>query len=97
MLTKKDAKSQLLRWTLLLQEFNLEICDKKGTKNVVTDHLSKLSNSKYEDVPINNDFLYDRLIAFIRAEAPYFAHFTDYLEESNSGMTKELEEVDAQA
>lgn len=57
---------------LLLQEFDLEICDKKGTKNMVADHLSSISGDKYEDVPINDDFPYDRLIAFIRTEAPQF-------------------------
>ena len=29
LLTKKDAKPHLLRWILLLQEFDLEIKDKK--------------------------------------------------------------------
>jgi hypothetical protein len=29
LLTKKDAKPWLIRWILLLQEFNLEIKDKK--------------------------------------------------------------------
>ncbi|GJY25639.1 reverse transcriptase domain-containing protein [Tanacetum coccineum] len=37
---KQDAKPRLMRWILLLQEFNIEIKHKKGTKNVVTDHLS---------------------------------------------------------
>jgi hypothetical protein len=33
LLTKKDAKPRLIRWILLLQEFYLEIKDKKGVEN----------------------------------------------------------------
>jgi hypothetical protein len=32
LLTKKDAKPQLIRWILLLQEFHIEIRDKKGKR-----------------------------------------------------------------
>ena len=32
LLTKKDAKPRLIRWILLLQEFNLEIKDKSGKR-----------------------------------------------------------------
>jgi hypothetical protein len=35
LLAKKDAKPRLIHWILLLQEFDVEICDKKGVENVV--------------------------------------------------------------
>nr|GEV94756.1 hypothetical protein [Tanacetum cinerariifolium] len=46
---KKDAKARLLRWILLLQEFDFKVIDKKGAENYATDHLSRLENP-YENV-----------------------------------------------
>ncbi|CAA7027439.1 unnamed protein product [Microthlaspi erraticum] len=55
LLTKKDAKPRLLRWILLLQEFDLEIKDKKGIDNGVADHLSRMKID--DDVPLDDTYL----------------------------------------
>ena len=46
LMTKKDAKHRLVRWVVLLQEFDVEIQDKKGSENMVADHLSRLETPK---------------------------------------------------
>ncbi|KAM2715235.1 hypothetical protein EV2_044869 [Malus domestica] len=59
LLTKKDAKPHLMRWILLLQKFDLEIRDKKGSENVVTDHLSRIVDENHGDgqiLPFNESF-----------------------------------------
>ena len=46
LLTKADSKPRLIRWILLLQEFDLVNKDKKGSENLVADHLSRLVNEE---------------------------------------------------
>jgi hypothetical protein len=75
LLTKKDAKPHLLRWILLLQEFDLEIKDKKGVENTVVDHLSRMPISNTHDLPIN-DFLCDDMLLKVTDSSP-FCHKVD--------------------
>nr|GEW01431.1 reverse transcriptase domain-containing protein [Tanacetum cinerariifolium] len=54
LLNKQDAKTRLLRWVLLLQEFDITIIDKKGSENLAANHLSRLENP-HQDVLENKD------------------------------------------
>nr|GEW40573.1 reverse transcriptase domain-containing protein [Tanacetum cinerariifolium] len=59
LLSKQDAKPRLIRWVLLLQEFDIIICDKKGTENLAVNHLSRLENPHmdvFENKDINENF-----------------------------------------
>ncbi|KAK1697274.1 hypothetical protein QYE76_013971 [Lolium multiflorum] len=61
LMTKKDAKPRLIRWVLLLQEFDLHIVDRKGADNPVADNLSRLENIAYDPVPVNDSFPNEQL------------------------------------
>ena len=79
LITKKDAKPRLIRWVLLLQEFDLEIKDKKGTENLVADHLSRLEGAR-DEVHVNDDFPYEQLLAIAEKKpVPWFADYVNYL------------------
>lgn len=94
LLSKKDAKSRLLIWILLLQEFDLEIKDNKRTENIIADHLSRLDNVKANPMPINDDFPYDRLIAKLENDISECSQRNDPCEKGNSGTeNKEIAEV----
>ncbi|GJZ28560.1 putative nucleotidyltransferase, ribonuclease H [Tanacetum coccineum] len=81
--TKQDAKPRLIRWILLLQEFNIEIRDKKGAKNITVDHLSRLENpdlGKLTKAKIRDLFPEERLMAVSdKNKKPWYADYANYL------------------
>ncbi|CAM8942724.1 unnamed protein product [Rhodiola kirilowii] len=80
LMAKKDAKPRLIRWVLLLQEFDIEIRDKKGVENVVADHLSRveLYDSKWFSAPIQDSFVGEYLMS-AEGDAPWYADYVNYL------------------
>ena len=81
-MTKKDDKPCLIRWVLLLQEFNVEIKDKKGSENLVTDHLSwlELSDNEASIVHINDRFSNEQLLALSYTDGtPWFVDIVNYI------------------
>ena len=83
LMTKKDAKPRLIRWVLLLQEFYVEIKDKKGSENIVAGHLSRLEileNMQKSQVHINDTFPDKQILALSHAKiSPWFADIVNYL------------------
>jgi hypothetical protein len=71
LLTKKDAKPCLIRWILLLQEFDLEIKDRKGVENSIADHLSRMQFENPQELPID-DSLQDDMLYRINRSDPWY-------------------------
>ena len=83
LMAKQDAKPRLLRWILLLQEFRIEIRDKKGSENLAADHLSRLENphqNVLENKDINESFPLETLgmISHVDSSTPWFTDFANY-------------------
>ncbi|XP_071939643.1 uncharacterized protein [Coffea arabica] len=77
LLNKKEAKPRLIRWILLLQEFDLEIKDKRGAENMVADHLSRLINSE-GPAPLKDNFPDEHLFV-VQKTTPWYADLVNYL------------------
>ena len=76
---KKDAKPQLIRWILLLQEFDLEIRDKKGSENVVANHLSRLELTEQRDRACIQEMFPDEQLMRVEATMPWYVEYVNYL------------------
>nr|GEX72498.1 hypothetical protein [Tanacetum cinerariifolium] len=79
---KQDAKPRLIRWILLLQEFDIEIRDKKGVENLATNHLSRLENLDVGNLTkeeIRDLFLEEQLMMISdKFKEPRYADYANY-------------------
>ena len=69
LLKKADSKPRLIRWMLLLQEFDIEILDRSGAHNLVADHLSRIENGE-DNIPIKHDFPDEVFLALTAVKDP---------------------------
>ncbi|GJX31395.1 hypothetical protein Tco_0241250 [Tanacetum coccineum] len=77
---KQDAKPRLIRWILLLQEFLIEIKDRKGIENVAADHLSLIKNDETSDnSEVDDNFPRETLMEINTRDEPWFADLANYL------------------
>ncbi|XP_070057219.1 uncharacterized protein [Nicotiana tomentosiformis] len=74
LMTKKKSKARLMRWVILLQEFDIDIQDKKGSENQMADHLSRLEEEgrPYDGLEINDSFPDEQLLALSMKEDRQF-------------------------
>ncbi|GKA76379.1 reverse transcriptase domain-containing protein [Tanacetum coccineum] len=69
---KHDAKPRLIRWILLLQEFDIKIKDRKGTENVTANHLSRIENEETSDHnEVDDDFPGETLMEMNTEDEPW--------------------------
>ena len=79
LLKMKEAKPRFIRWILLLQEFEIEINYKRGSKNVVANHLSRISIDELLALPIQYSFLNEHILEVKLKWNPWYAHIVNYL------------------
>ena len=79
-MVKKDAKPRLIKWVLLLQEFYLEIKDKKGSDSVIADHLSRLERiAGTEKGTEIAKIVPDEQLFMLSVQTPWYADIVNYL------------------
>eukprot|EP00253_Pinus_taeda_P008318 PITA_08318 len=77
-MNKPDVNAHVIRWLLLLQQFDLTIVDKPGKENVVVDFLSRLDLPACEEGMVD-DHMPNEHLFFISVLSPWFADIANYL------------------
>ena len=77
---RKDAKPRLIRWVLLLQQFDLHIVDIKGVETPVADNFSRMENVLDDPLSIDDSF-HDEQLAIINSScnSPWYADYANYI------------------
>ena len=80
LMEKKDAKPRLIRWVLLLKEFDLHITNRKGEEKHVANNLSRLENILDDPQPINDSFPDEQLAAInVSHNTPWYVDYANYI------------------
>ncbi|RDX93067.1 Retrovirus-related Pol polyprotein, partial [Mucuna pruriens] len=91
LLKKPDAKPRLIRWMLLLQEFDIKIKDKTSAKNSVADHLSRIEREG-DPMPIQDEFPDEQLLQLNKI-TPWFADICNFIVASKCIPNSEIKLV----
>ena len=80
LMAKKEAKPRLIRWVLLLQEFDVEIRDKKGSDNVIADHLLRVEKTTVQEEgrEIAENFP-DKQLFQLSLQSPWYVDIVNFL------------------
>jgi hypothetical protein len=83
LMNKKDSKPRLIRWVLLLQEFDLHIVERNREDKPVADHLSRMENIPIDPISINDSFSNEQLaninVSSVRIASSWFADYANFL------------------
>ena len=78
---KKDARPRIIIWVLLLQEFDLQIVDRKGADNPVADNLSRMEDILHDPILVNDNFPDEQLVV-VKVQPlsdPWFADYANFI------------------
>ena len=79
-MAKKEAKPRVIKWALLLQEFDIEIKDKKGTDNVSANPLSRIGSTTEGRRGLEIDEIFpDEQLYHVKIQLPWYVDLVNYL------------------
>ena len=88
---KPITNARISRWLLLLQEFNITIIDRPRKENVVSDYLSRFTNSD-NNLPVEDSFLDEHLFA-VSTHSPWYADVANYRQVSGAFVKEREKEI----